>query len=247
MTKPVLYVFAISHYCEKARWTLDHLQVDYKIVYLAPGPHVAHARKLGLRSTALPILVAGSTIIQGSSEIITWADAATRTEKRLAPVSEIDQCRSVEERLDAVLGVHVRRLYYSEALVDYPETVRPIFTGNLPLLQKFSTMAAWPVIRKRMIHLMDLGPEQRLESRGIVDMELDWLDELLSDGRPFIAGDNFSRADITAASLLSPLAMPDEHPVYAGLEIPPLCAADLQQWQDRPSLAWTVNTYAKYR
>ena len=247
MGKPVLYVFAISHYCEKARWALEYLDVDYEIAYLAPGPHVAHARKLGLRSTGLPILVAGGTVIQGSAEIITWAEASTATDNRLTPVSRADECQTLEKRLDATLGVHVRRLYYSEALVDHPEIVRPVFTGNLRVPQKIMTIVGWPVIRKRMIELMDLGPDQRLESRGIVDAELDWLDGLLSDGRPFLAGEHFSRADIAAASLLAPLVLPDQHPVYAGLEVPPLCAADLQQWKDRPSLAWTRKIYAQYR
>jgi len=26
---PRLYIFPISHYCEKARWALDYLNVDY--------------------------------------------------------------------------------------------------------------------------------------------------------------------------------------------------------------------------
>lgn len=30
MKKPTLYVFAISHYCEKARWALDFFEVDYQ-------------------------------------------------------------------------------------------------------------------------------------------------------------------------------------------------------------------------
>ncbi|MFT6045245.1 MAG: glutathione S-transferase [Arenicella sp.] len=37
--KHKLYVFAIFHYCEKARWALDYLQVDYQLLYLSPISH----------------------------------------------------------------------------------------------------------------------------------------------------------------------------------------------------------------
>ena len=67
MSQPVLYVFAISHYCEKARWALDYLDVAYKIRYLAPGFHREVAKKFGARRSSLPILEAGEQVLQGST------------------------------------------------------------------------------------------------------------------------------------------------------------------------------------
>ena len=65
-----------------------------------------------------------------------------------------------------------------------------------------------------MIRGLDLGTEQGQDSRQIIDAELDWLDEMLADGRDYLVGDRFSRADLTAASLVSTLALPPEHPTY---------------------------------
>jgi glutathione S-transferase len=249
MTKPVLYIFAISHYCEKARWALEYLEIDFALVHLAPGPHVSFARKLGAQRSALPILQAGDQIVQGSAAIISWAEASMPgAEKQLSPgPSREDACNALEQRLDDVLGVHVRRYFYSETLVDHPQTVRRIFTKDLTLLHKALVTAAWGKIRKKMIRLMDLGAEQRLDSRRIVEKELDWLDGLLSDGRRFLVGSAFSRADVAAASLLAPLALPAEHPTYTDITAPPLIAADLEQWKDRPSLKWARDMYASYR
>ena len=84
-----------------------------------------------------------------------------------------------------------------------------------------------------MIQRMDLGPEQRIDSRTIVDTELSWLDELLSDGRHYLVGDEFSRADLSAASLLSPLVSPPQHPVYAGLSTPPVFAEEVAAWDQK--------------
>jgi len=36
---------------------------------------------------------------------------------------DAEQVRSIEKRLDDTIGVHVRRLYYSDALTRAPETV----------------------------------------------------------------------------------------------------------------------------
>lgn len=248
VSKPVLYIFAISHYCEKACWALDYLNIDYEITHLPPGIHKRITKELGAPRSSLPILVADGQVVQGSAEIISWADAAASTDsKRLTPDNARDECLEVEKRLDDIAGVHARRYYYSEALVDHPETVRPIFTKDLPIMQKLLVGATWGVVRKRMIDLMNLGPEQGQESKRIVDGELTWIDGMLSDGRHVLAGEQFSRADLTAASLLAPLAVPKEHPTYANLRLPPNLTTDLANWANRPSLNWVREIYAEYR
>jgi glutathione S-transferase len=248
MPKPVLYIFAISHYCEKACWALDYLNIDYNITHVAPGIHQRITKQLGAPRSSLPILVANGQTVQGSAQIIDWADAAASTDsKQLTPNNARGECLEIEKRLDETAGVHIRRYYYSEALVDHPETVRPIFTKDLPRMQKILVGATWSVVRKRMIVFMDLGPEQGQDSKRIVDDELSWLDGMLSDGRQVLAGDQFSRADITAASLLAPLALPKQHPTYADIRLPPNFATDLENWKNRPSLNWVREMYAKYR
>lgn len=248
MSKLVLYVFAISHYCEKARWALDYLDIDYELRFLAPGIHRETAKTLGLRGSSLPILVAGEHVVQGSAEIIDWADAtAAIASNRLTPDTAREDCLAVEKRLDDITGIHARRYYYSDAMVDHPETVKPIFTRDIPILHKLLVGWKWKVIRKAMIERMDLGPEQGKESRRIIDGELDWLDGLLSDGRHFLVGDRFSRADIAGASLLAPLAAPREHPTYAGLTLSPDFAAQVATWENRPSINWIREIYRQYR
>jgi glutathione S-transferase len=247
-SKPLLHIFAISHFCEKARWALDYLDIDYAIRHLPPGRHVAVARGLGCDKSGLPILTADGEIVQGSAQIVTWADRhVAPSGKRLHPEIGFKLAMALEHRFDVKLGVHIRRLFYSEAVVDYPEKVRPIFSNDLGLVDKAMFAGSWGMVRKRMIALMDLGPEQREESRYIVASELDWFDELLSNGRRFLVGERFSRADVTAASILAPLAMPREHPTYAGLQLTPLFEADLKTWADRPSLTWVRGIYSEFR
>ena len=248
ISKPVLNIFAISHFCEKARWTLDYFDMDYDVSYLAPGLHMVFSKKLKLPATALPILIANGEVVQGSSQIIDWAEEQNpESGKSLDPSSDIEKCLEIEKRLDDVAGVHVRRIYYSEALISYPDKVRQVFSNDLTFLNKMALRGFWAMVRKQMIKMMDLGSEQRKESKSILEDELDWLHGLLSDGRAYLSGDKFSRVDLTAASLLSPLAVPKEHPVYSPETMPPQMASDQQLWHDRPSIEWVRGMYSRYR
>jgi len=246
---PELYVFAISHYCEKARWALDRVGIDYSLTHLAPGLHRRVAKKMGLPASSVPILKTSDTLIQGSSAIIDWAEAHRQTgAPSLLPVDDVsNSANDVEQRLDEFIGVHVRRYYYSEALVEYPQTVKPIFANDLAGGQKLFLELAWGVIRKFMIDRMDLGSLQGIESRQVLEQEFDWLDSLLADGRQFLVGNQFSRVDITAASLLAPLVKPEKHPAYGMIELPPNVTLDCENWNKRPCLQWASAIYQEYR
>ncbi len=245
MKKPVLYVFAISHFCEKARWALDRSGIAYKLKYLAPGVHAQKAKRLGLDKSSVPILETEGEIIQGSSEIIDWVDA--NISNQALNLTPNEDSKSIEQRLDDKTGIHIRRYYYSESMLDCPETIKPIFKHGIPPHHKLLVDSIWSKVPAMMIRAMDLGPEQHLQSRAIVDTEMNWLDGLLTDGRQYLTGDTFSRADLTAASLLSPIIMPDKHPTYNNLSLPPGVAADAKIWQERPVLKWVETIYDRHR
>ena len=247
-TAPTLYIFAISHYCEKARWALDYLGIDYTLRYVAPGEHMKLAKQLGCPGSSVPFMELNNRVIQGSSDIITWAESTRSANgKRLTPDADIEKAVAIEKRIDDIAGVHLRRYYYSEALVEHPSTVRPIITKHLPLVKKLLVVIGWAKIRSIMKKRMDLGKEQGEESQKITDAELNWIDDLLADGRAYLVGDRFSRADIAVASLLSPLVLPKEHPTYSGLQHPPRLAATVAAWDERPSLRWVRDVYTKHR
>jgi len=255
MTTPVLYIFAISHYCEKARWALDYLNIEYRLQHISPITHVKFVRGLGVADTSLPVLTAGSLTLQGSSRIIDWAEAQSRPGKssqgkrslEVDTIADVSSARTIEQRLDDVAGVHVRRYFYADALLNQPQKVRPIFCENLTWREQIMLRLAWGRICKYMIRGLDLGVEQGRESRLIIETELDWLDGLLADGRAFLLGEHFSRADIAAASLLSPLVLPPQHPTYHNLQLPPGVAADVAGWQERRSIRWVGDIYRNYR
>ena len=247
MDKPILYIFNISHYCEKARWALDHFGIAHQAQHVMVGTHRRIARKLGARHGSVPFLHTAEGVVAGSSAIIDWGESRRAADAPSLAGDDPQQARAIEKRLDDIAGVHVRRFYYSDALTSDPASVRPLFSNGLPLWQRIAVTLAWPKVVAMMIKGMDLGPAQGQESRAILEGELAWLDGLLADGRPFLAGAQFSRADITAASLLAPLVAPKEHPVYASVVFPPALATTIVAWAHRPTMRWVRQTYATRR
>lgn len=252
MQKMILHVFLISHYCEKARWALDLAGVDYQVNLLSPLQHAATAKKIGAVSSALPILEIQSAenqdskVIQGSADIVFWANqqAAINSKNGLTISPETIE---IEKRLDDVLGVHVRRWFYSESLLDCAGSVRPVFAEGSGFLGRMTLRLAWPKVVAIMIKRMNLGTEQEVESKNIVAGEIDWLESLLADGQGFLFGDSLSNADIAAASLLAPLFSPAKHPAVKLVKLPPRVAATARQWQSRPFAKWLAKLYADKR
>ena len=226
MTQAILNVFTISHYCEKARWAFDYLGVPYRVQVLAPGAHLKLAREHGLRRGGLPFLLTDAGPVQGSAAVVTWAEQAATGD---------------------VAGVHSRRHFYSEAILPQPKAVRSIFMKEQSLPQRLKLFAGWGTICRLMARGMDLGPAQREDSRDALEREFDWLDGLLADGRPYLAGEQFSRADIAAASLLAPAVRPPDHPLHGVIASPPLHDADVARWAERPTARWVRAMYAQHR
>jgi len=247
MTTPVLYVFNISHYCEKARWAMDYFGIEHEARHVMPGAHRAIAKKLGAKRKSVPFLQTDDGVITGSPAIIDWCELHNAGKRPSLAGADPQAVRATEKRLDDVVGVHVRRFYYSDALITSPASVRPIFSNGLPLWQRAAVTLGWSRIVPLMIKGLDLGVAQGLESRAMVEAELDWLDGLLADGRPYLHGDQWTRADLTAAALLGPLAAPKEHPMVEKAFYPSRVRQTINEWEQRPAMQFVKRMYATHR
>ena len=142
-------------------------------------------KRLGAKRKSVPFLQTDDGVIAGSPAIIDWCERHNPGKRPSLSGADPAAVRATEKRLDDVMGVHVRRFYYSDALLTAPAAVRPIFSNGLPILQRAAVTLGWSRIVPLMIKGMDLGIEQGLQSRAVIEAELDWLDGLLADGRPY--------------------------------------------------------------
>ncbi|KAG0232164.1 Autophagy protein 22 [Actinomortierella wolfii] len=114
----------------------------------------------------------------------------------------------LEERLDNVLGVHVRRFLYGELLLYAPRSV----FGELASHDGYGRLQRWlwrlfhPLIRLTLINVFKVTPENVLKSRDILEKEFEYFSQLLSElsspiSSAYLVGDRFSAADLALAAL----------------------------------------------
>lgn len=227
-----LYVIKISHFCERARWGLDHQGIQYDERAWVPGLHVPLARRLA-KDTCLPILATDNGVVQGSGAILTWAHLDGGD-------------ASLEHRFETVIGPLIREYFYSGTLHDPRSGVRDVLLQGVSPVQAALGRIGWPVIRHAMAAHMAIQPTRLPELERRIDDELDWADTLLANGGP-LSRDDFGRNSITAASILAPLARPDALPLHRQICLPPDMEHAFERWHAHPVLHWVSDTYAQYR
>ena len=243
-TTPKLVTFGSSLYCEKARWALDWHGIAYEEIGWPPGLHIILAKRYGAKATTLPILLDGETLVQGSGAIVDWADRKARDPAQKLTLADASE---IEQRADDVIGVHMRRLLLAETLPSRPHVMKPAMLRNTSSAQRVIGTVMWPVSRRVMMRMYDIAPEAAAESRSKLDAELAWLDGKLADNRTYLSGDRFSRADLSVASMLAPVACPEEIPAYRDMKAPDALIADAERWRGRPVMRFVAEHYKANR
>jgi glutathione S-transferase len=240
-----LYDFRFSHYSEKARWALDFKGIPYTARHLLPGFHMRTARKLAPR-TCMPILKTDGAVIQDSTEIINFLDR-TFPDPSLTPPDPANAKRAIEweEYLDEEVGVTLRLWFYYHTLPDRDRAMR-FLCGDASWLQRSLFALSFTKIRDAMTRMMNINAESASSAEQRLLRALDRLDEALERG-PFLAGDCFSRADLTACALLAPLCRPGESESEVAAFLPPPVRALREQLQHRRFYRWVLEQYQERR
>lgn len=240
-----LYQFPFSHFCEKACWALDLKQQPYRAVNLLPALHLAWSRRMASVSS-LPILRDGPYVVQDSSAIIDYLDqrwpqhGLTPTDVNLAR-----QAREWEQWLGDEIGVPLRLWFYSHVLRQRQYAMAFLLRGA-SRGQGLVFQALFGLIRHAMFYKMRINPQSAAAALPQLERALDTLEATLQ-GRDYLVGDAFSRADLTAASLLWPM-LPwngDETAMQACL--PEVIRQWRQDFVRRPLYGWLQRTYRLHR
>ena len=236
-----LYQFEFSHFCEKARWALDYKGLSHVRRNLLPGLHTRVARKLA-PSSGLPILVDDGTVVQDSTSIITYLDHKY-PDRPLTPcdVQEAQEALAWEEYLDDEIGVPVRLWFYYHALADRDCALKFLLDGA-PWYGRPLFALIYPKVRAAMKSLMNIHAESARQSEERLVAALDKLDDAVKERR-FLVGDRFSRADLTACSLLRRHCAVGK----ASARVPAAVLALRDAHKARPFVNWVRETYRSHR
>ncbi len=245
-TAPVLWQLQVSHYNEKVRWALDYKRIPHTRRSLIPGPHSMVAKRLTGDSTTTPVLTLDGQSIGDSTKIIAALEERW-PEPPLYPEDEELRTRALEleDFFDEELGPDIRRAVYQELLAR-PDLVRPLFENGQPLAARAMLRASWPFLLRGMRSSMELNPEAAERSRAKTEAALDRLEQELSPSG-YLVGDSFTVADLTAAALLYPIALPPEFPYPMVPDVPDSAREFVQSLRNRPGGQWVADMYHRHR
>ncbi len=202
-----------------------------------PGPHAIPAKRMRLSATTTPILVtdAGSKI-RGSDLILDW-------------VGMHGGDPELERRFHRI-GAIVRQLVPAATLSTPSPGVREALLAGVPPRQALAGRLIWRGTRRLMALGMQANPAIVPSLIERLGAELDWLPAVMKERGDYLVGDEFGRADLTAASLLAPLAIPPDCPVanpYRKVRLPDRSNETVLTWRNEPALAWVARTYSRHR
>jgi glutathione S-transferase len=238
-----LYQFAFSHFCEKARWALDYKSIPYTTINLLPGLHIKTIQKLAPK-TCMPVLVDGAKAVRDSPEIISYLDR-THPDPLLTPrePGEVREALEWEKYLDEEIGIALRLWFYYHVLPDRKCAMKFIMTGA-PWYGPPLYSVIFPKVREAMMQVMNINAETAQRAEQGVAAALDRLDAAL-EGRRFLVGEGFSRADLTACALLWPMVLPSDREAFESFPEAVLALRD--QHKGRRYFGWVRNVYGNYR
>ncbi|MBE9242636.1 glutathione S-transferase family protein [Synechocystis salina] len=190
----LLLQFSTSHYCRKARLALGYKSMVYRVRNLTPGVHALQLKpKTG--ATTVPVLCpelpGQPEYISDSSEIFRFLEEIS-PDRRLFPPDAEQRLRTewLEDWLDESIGTATRFVYY-----DYRAGAGKAIDPSL----------ASQIVIQIVRHQYNINNTTVALAKKRLDLAFQvlagWRD------RPYLCGDQLTVADLTAAALLSPLAL----------------------------------------
>jgi glutathione S-transferase len=238
--KPVLRQYNFSNFNEKARWALDYKRVPHVRRSLLPGGPRAMA--FSLRGT-LPVLDLDGERIVDSSRII--AELERRyPQPPLYPEDPAERAAALEleEFFDEEAGHELRRAAFYEWRSS-PGFVSGLLTTGRGRGVRTAMRAMLPgalIYARRRYRIYPADAE-----RARIKLS-DALDRIRAEQKPsgYLVGENFTVADLTAAALLFPLAMPAELQ-YSYPQLPDW--GTMRTHAEHPAVAWVHEMYRRHR
>jgi glutathione S-transferase len=198
----LLLQFSTSHYCRKARLALGYKQINYKVENLTPGLHILKLKPLtGL--TTLPVLLpqieaqpqaipTERFAIADSTQIVKFLESY-QPERSLFLTNQEQQAQALmlEDWLDESIGTATRFVYYHFRAGE----------GKQIDPSLFSQMVIKVVRKQYGINDATVKLATNRLVTALAELSILW------QKNNYLVGGSLSVADITAAALLSPLAL----------------------------------------
>lgn len=245
MTAPVLWHIPLSHFNEKVRWALDYKGIAHQRRVLGANYLVRAWRATG--QGKLPILWLDGTAIHDSTRII----AALEERYPAPPLYPADpaarqRALALEDEFDETLGPAVRASIVTPLFRKDPEIALRLLTTGMPA-QAYGMLR--PIMKLfvpyyRLRHSISDAALER--DRATVARALDRIEQERK-GRPYLVGDSFGVADLTAAALLGALLQPPQIQYPLQVTLPDYVEGYRAAVAKHPAAQWALGIFRQHR
>ncbi|MEL6929835.1 MAG: glutathione S-transferase family protein [Cyanobacteria bacterium J06600_6] len=210
--KPKLIAIAISHYCEKARWAMDYLEIDYLEEDHAPPFHRQYTSQHG--GTSVPVLITENKAFTDSRDILHYLDRISQDKKLYPEDSELrNQVEAFEKLFDEKLGVAARTVGYYYA-IQQPLKIAIAWGLKAPIIEKIKAILIFPKIPQKLKQLYKINSDTKNAAMQDIKEVFAVVDRELAAGQKYLVGDRITAGDLTFAALAAPILRPPNHPFY---------------------------------
>jgi glutathione S-transferase len=266
-----LITIPVSHYCEKIRWALTRLQIPFVEEPHMPPFHRFVTRRIGKRASednmpeternmspfnrfivqrvggqTVPVLITETSILKSSDEILKYADMIASEELKLYPTNPIhrQQVEELVDSFDSILAPAVRLWSYS-FIMDQANLVKPLWCQGVPWFERLLFPVLFPWLRSNVLQMYTINEASVIAAHQTICGIFETVERLLSDGRKYLVGSQFSAADLTFATLAAAVVVPEGY----GVKLPELrrlpaqVAASIQLFQATSAGKFVLRLY----
>lgn len=269
-----LITIPVSHYCEKIRWALTRLQVPFVEERHMPPFHRFATRRICkyanlddmpeternmspinrfivqlVGGQSVPVLISETSVLKSSDEILKYVDAIASEALKLYPTNP-EHRRQIEELVnsfDSVLAPAVRLWTYSHIL-NQAHLVQPLWCQGVPWFERLLFPILFPWMRSNVLQMYTINESSVIAAHQTICKIFKTVEGLLSDGRNYLVGDQFSAADLTFATLAAAVVVPEGYGVKLPTlsQLPVQMATQIQLFQETSAGKFVLRLYREY-
>jgi glutathione S-transferase len=201
-------------------------------------------------SGRIPLVYGNEMKFSGPREIIDHYEQLCAPDRILIPANQPLRARVEADWLafNGELALYTARIAYFHLLPHRDIMLEP-FTRGIPANEASVTPGLYPALRALFTLLLRLDPKVVADGVSQAERIVDSVDRRLSDGRRFLWGDTLTLSDLSFATALAPLLLPEGYtaPVPPYSVIPEALKMLVDSFRRRPSSGLVTRVYAARR
>ena len=242
---PLLWHIPFSHFIEKVRWALDYKGIAHRRERIGNNYLFKAWRVTG--QGKVPILFLDGKAIADSTRIIAALERH-QPDPSLYPSDEAQRRRALEleDYFDELVGPAIRSAVVTPLFQHDPDTALRMLMTGMPE-KAYGTLRPLLRVFPMFYRFRHRISEQRLDAdRATVAAALDRI-EAERQASGYLVGDSFTVADLTAASMFSPLLQPPELQYPLRVTLPDYVQHYRDTVASHPAGRWIAEIYRRHR